>query len=767
MTRGFVVIAMLSAATLTGGQSTVTGRIVVDESGEPLANARVRIIAAGRSAPFIATDSEGRFTFVEPAGGYTVSAVKSGYIRIERAFRAPVDTISLRLQRAAVVSGRIVDRLGEPVVNATVFAHSPSSPGAGRSIARTTTDDRGDFRLAGLAAGPVVVSVMTMGTIAETQQRGDRLAVMMPSTSQTWFAQASRAEDATIITLAPGDDHSGVDIVVGADQIGMGGAVLAVRADQPASRSTTTGAIQGRVTSTDGRGLGGAHVRLIDRGMPAPLASRAARTDADGRYEFANVAAGTFRVAVMKSGYEPAKVDDAILPAMPTFGTGRTVQVHDGERVEDVDIELRRMGTVSGSLSDEAGDPVQGAVVQLMHVRYERGRRRLVAAGTSRTTDDRGSYRIFDVPEGQYLVIAAIGGVAAVDLPGYAQTYFPGTPDPRAAQFVSVTPSQDVAGIDISLEQTRTARVAGTILGSDGQPTMGGTLQLRPNAGAGEIAALPVGASIKEDGTFEFPNVPPGEYLIYADKGRQQVSTEGDFQTLPVSVNGTDIVGLTLQAPPGSTIAGHITFDTLDPDHPPPLSKIEIRPMPVDADLAPGNVADAEIHADGTFRLDRITGARRLVATRVPTGWSVREVRVNGIDVTDRPIAFGRPDQSLTDVEFVLTDRIAELVGSVVDGDGHPAPGAVVVAIPVDRDRRYYESRYLRSVASAADGTFGIAGIPGGAYYVAAVGSVPADGDDAWQDPAYLEPLAGLATAVTLREGEKHTMILRLTGDRR
>ena len=35
-----------------------------------------------------------------------------------------------------------------------------------------------------------------------------------------------------------------------------------------------------------------------------------------------------------------------------------------------------------------------------------------------------------------------------------------------------------------------------------------------------------------------------------------------------------------------------------------------------------------------------------------------------GADMTDRPIAFGRRDQSLSDVEVVLTDRISRLDGA-------------------------------------------------------------------------------------------------------
>ena len=45
--------------------------------------------------------------------------------------------------------------------------------------------------------------------------------------------------------------------------------------------------------------------------------------------------------------------------------------------------------------------------------------------------------------------------------------------------------------------------------------------------------------------------------------------------------------------------------------------------------------------------------------------WLVKSVRTGGADFTDTPMPFGRQDQSLTDVEVVMTDRGAEANGTV------------------------------------------------------------------------------------------------------
>jgi hypothetical protein len=511
------------------------------------------------------------------------------------------------------------------------------------------------------------------------------------------------------------------------------------------------------VTDASGGALAGAQVQLRD--ARAPVAVRGTRSDAQGRFELVDVPTGTFNVGAAKAGYEASHPADGAVVTIPQIGAVRSVEVHDHE-VSSVELELRRLGAVSGQVVDELRDPVVGASVQLLRVRFERGRRRLVTVGLARATDDRGSYRIFNVPAGQYLVTASVGGATASDLPGYARTFYPATLDPRSAQYVRVTTSQDRAGIDLSLEPAKTARVAGTILGVDGQPTAPGILQLRPNVSAGEIAAVPVGAILKDDGTFEFPNVPPGEYLIFADRGRSNPNVEGEFATLPVTVDGVDVTGLTLQAARGSSISGRVVFDTADLDHLPSMSMIQISPVPIDPDVAPGNVATAGADADGAFQMRGVTGVRRLVATRVPPGWVVREIHAGGTDVTDRPLTFGRADRSIDDVEVVLTNSVAEIGGTVVNGDGAPA-AALAVAIPIDRALRYPASRFLRQTAVAADGTFRLGDLPAGAYYVAAA-ITPLDGPEAWQDPAFLESLVSTSKTVTLREGDKQTVALRV-----
>jgi hypothetical protein len=204
-------------------------------------------------------------------------------------------------------------------------------------------------------------------------------------------------------------------------------------------------------------------------------------------------------------------------------------------------------------------------------------------------------------------------------------------------------------------------------------------------------------------------------------------------------------------------------FDTPDRAKTPRLGAIELSPIPVDFDLSPqNNFASADIHEDWSFEMAGVSGPRRLQLVRTPPGWALKEIRVNGIDATDRPLDFGRANQSLADVEVVLTDRVSELAGTVADDRGAPAAGARVIVFSTDRARWYPASRFLRIATAGADGTFTTVGLPFGSYYAAAMAALPPGGDDGWQDPQVLESLVPRASSVTVRDGEKQMLSMRL-----
>src|SRR5687767_10276998 len=49
--------------------TTISGRVVSDNTGEPLPNVRITVTAVESGAPIVLTDADGRFSLLVPGGG--------------------------------------------------------------------------------------------------------------------------------------------------------------------------------------------------------------------------------------------------------------------------------------------------------------------------------------------------------------------------------------------------------------------------------------------------------------------------------------------------------------------------------------------------------------------------------------------------------------------------------------------------------------------------------------------------------------------------
>jgi hypothetical protein len=158
-----------------------------------------------------------------------------------------------------------------------------------------------------------------------------------------------------------------------------------------------------------------------------------------------------------------------------------------------------------------------------------------------------------------------------------------------------------------------------------------------------------------------------------------------------------------------------------------------------------------------------ISGPRRLRVLNAPRGWALKAVRVNGRDVDDTPLVFGTNDQSIGDLEVVLTNRAGGIAGTVADGAGRPVARYVIVLFPAETERRYWQSPYLRFSGPMHDGSFTLLNLPDGDYCLAAIDWIQGTADfGEWQDPDFLESLSARALRVTVREGERRVVTARL-----
>lgn len=157
------------------GTAQIRGLIRSTSDDRPLGRARVSVVSDVLPEPRVAiSGADGRYAITDlPPGSYIVSAVRSGYAPqtygqgrvitgtpVVLADRQQA-TIDLPLTPGGLVVGRILDEDGTPFAGAEVEALiSRFEAGADTlfSVSIALTDDRGEFRLFGLAPGSYYVS---------------------------------------------------------------------------------------------------------------------------------------------------------------------------------------------------------------------------------------------------------------------------------------------------------------------------------------------------------------------------------------------------------------------------------------------------------------------------------------------------------------------------------------------------------------------------------------------------------------------------------
>src|SRR5215471_18721122 len=339
-----------------------------------------------------------------------------------------------------------------------------------------------------------------------------------------------------------------------------------------------TAAISGRVLAADtGRPVKRARVSASGGGRGL----RTAITDDQGRYQFSDLAAGNYMVSASKAGFV-----DAVYGQRRPLQPGTPLALTDTQAATNVDIRVMRGGVITGRIGDEDGEPLPRALVTVQRYQYVRGERQLTSAGGDQT-DDRGQYRVFGLPPGEYYVSATATGLGELlgrglqqlaaglgaldagrggrggpgfapiapgadsqDQTGYAPTYFPGVVSAAEAGKVTLSPGQEFVGVDFQIKLVPLARVTGIVSGA----SEAASILLVPqeaSGGLGRIGGQALVGRAMADGTFVIANVPPGRYTAVARSGGRSGEPRTAMQ--PIVVSGQNLEGVTLLLQPGLT----------------------------------------------------------------------------------------------------------------------------------------------------------------------------------------------------------------------
>jgi hypothetical protein len=244
--------------------------------------------------------------------------------------------------------------------------------------------------------------------------------------------------------------------------------------------------------------------------------------------------------------------------------------------------------------------------------------------------------------------IAATALTGVEDPSGYPTTYYPGTTDIGQAQQVTVALGQELNSVFFALIPARLARISGTVLDSQGRALSGAVVVVRPASGGGAGGAFNIGGGnqVRADGSFTLNSVPPGEYTLDIQQRPRNLQSLGtdqlEFASVPLSVSGSDISGLTIITTPGVTVSGRVVLQGQKTQGV-SLRGIQVTPMTPAGSQSLMGIAGRALGGgrinsdDGAFQLRGLAGQQLIRVANVPAGWTLKSIILEGEDITDAP----------------------------------------------------------------------------------------------------------------------------------
>jgi protocatechuate 3,4-dioxygenase beta subunit len=325
--------------------ASITGRVTV--AGKAAAGITVTLAIAEPSfnrAPSVKTtaDEDGRYRLTAIAAGrYTVSPFAPALVvpqdlnswlpgkPVTVSEGEQIEGLNFELTRGGVITGRVVDDKGRPVIEQ--YIHLLQVDERGQKVGSQMgnpynfpTDDRGVYRIYGLPAGRYIVCV------GEANDSGSiRIGVGGGFYARTFHPNATEQTRAAIIEVTPGTDTTGIDIVV-----------------SPASKSFTA---SGRVVDLDtGKPLPNiqfAHGALMKDNRVGGYGYSGQRTNANGEFRLEGLTPGRYAAFVIVD-------DESNLYSEPA-----PFEITN-EDIKGVEIKVRRGATISGiAVVEGANDP--------------------------------------------------------------------------------------------------------------------------------------------------------------------------------------------------------------------------------------------------------------------------------------------------------------------------------------------------------------------------------------------------------------------------
>ena len=490
------------------GTSRLRGRVLASPDNKPLRRAQITLFATeGQVRRVTQTDGEGRYEFIElPAGRFSVSASKAGYVSLQYGQRRPfepgtpvvvadtqtVASIDFALPRGSVIAGRVTDEFGEPIAQAQVQAqrYQYAQDGQRRlsTLQMATSDDRGEFRVYGLMPGEYVLNAAVRSASALT------IATPNPNDSNegfppTFYPGTLNANEAQSIPLGIGEEKS-------------------IQLSLVASRLSR---LSGTIMTSEGRPAAGAQVILLSRQSSLSI-STISMVAADGKFAASGVAPGEYSLEVRQVARGGASAEFASVPVEVgstdldnlRIVTGRGATVTGRVVFEGTSSRVSNLPTPPRVFPQPA-NPVAGLTISLSN------------DPANGTPDDTGRFELAGVSGRVFFTFGIPNWVIkSVTLGG----------DDITDQPVDFSGRESASDLVITMTDKLTD-ISGVVMDARGQPSTDYVVVIQP-AEQKEVTIASRWIRIarpNNDGRFQIRGARPGRYLAAAveslEQGRQ------------------------------------------------------------------------------------------------------------------------------------------------------------------------------------------------------------------------------------------------------
>jgi len=479
--------------------ASISGRVTIDGKGV----AGITVAATTSNSPLenrtvakTTTDDDGKYQLTGLAAGQLtiIPLAKAFVVGTSGAYKQPnqaitvadgetITKIDFDLMRGGVITGRITDIEGRPVIGERVSVVAKDTPDSGRPTTmfdgpRNMTDDRGIYRVYGLGPGNYKVSIgQTTG--------GGNVAIMGIGGSQyakTFYPGVTEEAKATVVEINQGTEVGDIDIV--------------------ARKSARGYSVSGRVVDADsGQPVPNAFVvySSLNEGTQQLGGMNFAgnQTDANGKFRLDNVQPGHYAAYMLATGQ-----------ASSTYSGQTPFDVSDVD-VSGVEINTHRGATISGvAVIENNFDPAAASLLQKISLVAFKNTQGVGTPSFSRSQINAdGSFSFSGVAPGK-VHIDVIGFPAPPKGLTLVRTEVDGI---EQREGIEVNAGAQITGVRLVFA-FGTGSIRGEIKAEDGVLPAGLTLQLIISSATGGTRRFYSVADAR--GHFVVENIPPGAYEV-------------------------------------------------------------------------------------------------------------------------------------------------------------------------------------------------------------------------------------------------------------